>query len=221
MPNHPVFDREFNALFDELIKARRTIRAFSDEVPPRGMIEEILRAGLLAPYSPNSVGDEKHFRRFIVVERGGDARRRTAELLQSSAQRASARIEREMETDPRFKERGLAFAGILSRMASSGIPGFAGFPYYIVIAEKTGVPPVELRSLSHAMENMWLKATALGLGFRLITATVDLARDREFCELLGIPFGEFGLDGCVIGYPAADPGPSVRPGAAEVTRWIK
>ena len=52
------------------------------------------------------------------------------------------------------------------------------------------------------MENMWLKATALGLGFQLVSVTSQMSPDPEFCGVLGIPAGEWELMGCAIGYPA-------------------
>lgn len=35
-------------------------------------------------------------------------------------------------------------------------------PYFIIVAEKEGFPPVAQLSLAHRLENMWLKATTLG-----------------------------------------------------------
>ncbi|MGD0953085.1 MAG: hypothetical protein ABR985_11955 [Methanotrichaceae archaeon] len=35
----------------------------------------------------------------------------------------------------------------------------------MVVAERKSFPPVEQQSLAHCLQNMWLKATALGLGF--------------------------------------------------------
>jgi len=52
-------------------------------------------------------------------------------------------------------------------------------PYYIVVAERSGIPPAEQQSLAHCLENMWLKATALGLGFQLVSVTAQMGRDRS------------------------------------------
>jgi len=68
---------------------------------------------------------------------------------------------------------------------------------------------------------MWLKATALGLGFQLVSATAQMAQDREFCSLLGVPYGEVGLNGCAIGYPMGAPTSILRPNVDEVTTWIE
>ncbi len=47
--------------------------------------------------------------------------------------------------------------------------GIGSAPYFIVGAEKKGFPAVEQQFLAHCLENMWLKATALGLGFQLVS----------------------------------------------------
>jgi len=83
-----------------------------------------------------------------------------------------------------------------------------------VVLEKSGL------ALAHCLQNMWLKATALGLGFQLLTLTEEMTGNREFCELIGIPFGEYVLDGCLIGYPDAPASASKRPPLDEMTKWL-
>ena len=80
------------------------------------------------------------------------------------------------------------------------VPGVGTAPYYIVVAERWGFPPVGLQSLAHCMENMWLKATALGLGFQRVSVTSQLSDDPgNFCEVLGISPGRVGPDGLCRG----------------------
>jgi hypothetical protein len=47
-----------------------------------------------------------------------------------------------------------------------------------------------------------------------------MAEDKEFCELIGIPFGEFALDGCLVGYADTSPAPPKRPPLGAVTTWL-
>ncbi len=47
---------------------------------------------------------------------------------------------------------------------------------------------------------MRLKATALDLGFHLVSATAEVAKVRDFCDLVGLPFGKFEINGCAVGY---------------------
>jgi nitroreductase len=79
---------------------------------------------------------------------------------------------------------------------------------------------VEQRSLAHCMQNMWLKSTALGLGFQLLSITAQMAEDKKFCDMLSICPGDFALDGCLIGYPGAIPPLAKRPQVDRVTKWI-
>ena len=73
-------DRETNERLDKVIQTRRTIRSFTDEVPPRRQIEQIIEAGLLAPYAAAALEGVKLFRRFFVFERGGESIAKVAEL---------------------------------------------------------------------------------------------------------------------------------------------
>jgi len=64
---------------------------------------------------------------------------------------------------------------------------------------------------------MWLKATALGLGFQLVSITAQMADNVEFCRILGIQSGKWGLMGCATGYPVEKLSPSTRPPINDVT----
>ncbi|MDR0468367.1 MAG: hypothetical protein LBH09_00145, partial [Peptococcaceae bacterium] len=59
-------------------------------------------------------------------------------------------------------------------------------------------------SLSYCMFGMWLKATTLKIGFKLVSSFIatKMGNNEEFCQLIGLPCGEYALDACVIGYPA-------------------
>ena len=126
-----------------------------------------------------------------------------------------------MEHDLFLKEHGGAFCSNLKAMSQHGIPNIGKAPYYIIVAEQKGIPAVEQRSLAHCMQNMWLKSTALGLGFQLLSITAQMAEDKEFCDLLKIQLGEFALDGCLIGYPETLPPPAKRSKIDEISRWIE
>jgi len=75
-------------------------------------------------------------------------------------------------------------------------------------------------SLAHLLQNMWLKATALGLGFHLISLVSELATEEDSCSLLGVRAGEFELNGCGVGYAAATPPPIERPHVGDVLTWL-
>ena len=211
--------QERNQALDEVIAARRSIRSFKQDQPPREMIEAILQAGLLAPFAGLAVGSGKDYRRFVVIPGGSEASTRAVEITKHQMALMLERLQQTMQQNPSFGEQGEPFAKRLEMMARQGLP-IGNAPYYIVVAERKGVPPVEAQSLAHCLQNMWLKATALGLGFQLISATGEMSVNKDFCELLSIPFGEFRLDGCLIGYPDRPPALIDRPRLVNVMAWI-
>ena len=70
------------------------------------------------------------------------------------------------------------------------------------------------------MENMWLKATALWMGFRLISAISQQSDNQDICKLLGLTPGELALVGCALGYATEWPAATGRPPLDEITTWL-
>ena len=130
-------------------------------------------------------------------------------------------LKSEMDKNSFLQKTGASFVKRLETISRQGLPGVGSAPYFVVVAERKGIPPVEQQSLAHCLQNMWLKATALGLGFHLVSMTALMATDEAFCKILHIPFGEFELNGCAVGYPEALLPPSSRPGVDDVTYWIE
>jgi nitroreductase len=214
------FDKNANSILDDIILARRTIRAFAQEAPPREEIEQLLTAGSLAPYAALAVGGRSDFRRFVVLERGTPARDEAARLIQLMARERLEKEHRARGRAPVEGDRDYAYLSRLKTLAENGLPSLAAAPYYIVAAEYQGVPAAGLQSLAHVLENMWLKATALGLAFQLLSVTEAMSENEVFVRLLGLPFGEYVLDGCAVGYPAADPPQAPRPDMRSGVRWL-
>jgi len=125
-----------------------------------------------------------------------------------------------MKQDQFTKTQAGPFLERLKIMSEHGIPNIGKAPYYIVVAEQRGIPRVEQRSLAHCLQNMWLKASALGLGLQILSITAQLDNDKEFCGLIKIPIGEFALDGCLIGYPDVKPSLPKRPVLSQITQWL-
>ncbi|MCG7844474.1 MAG: nitroreductase family protein, partial [Methanomassiliicoccales archaeon] len=190
----PFSYEEQNQVLDRLIESRRTVRKFKNEIPPRSMIEEVLQAGLLAPYAQLTVTRED-FRRFVVIPRESAVASRVASLIKRRGAALYDELEERMQQDDFYRVRGTPYLSRLNMVAQQGMPSIGKVPYYIVVAEQRGIPDVASLSLAHCLENMWLKATSLGLGFQLLSITERMAEDREFCELIGIPFEEYDLDG--------------------------
>ena len=214
------FDENANRILDEIIEARRTIRAFAKEAPSREEIEQLIMAGSLAPYAALAVAGRANFRRFVVLEKGTPAREEAARLVHLRAQRGLGKMLQVRGGAPVEGDRDYGYLTRLKMIAENGHPSLATAPYYIVIAEYQGVPAAGLQSLAHVLQNMWLKATALGLAFQLISVTEAMAEDEAFVQLLGLPFGEHVLDGCAVGYSAVDPPPAPRPDMSSGVKWL-
>lgn len=205
--------------FDEIIESRRSIRAFKKDIPPKDAIIAIIRAGLFAPYAGAALG-QGDFRRFVVIRNGGQTMEKVGGLMQRQMQAMFEKLNLEMQRNPAMKSRAQNFVKRLEAVSREDVPGVGTAPYFIVVAERKGFPPVEQQSLAHCLQNMWLEATALGLGFHLVSATAEMAKDKEFCDLLGIPFGEFEINGCVVGYPLKKLPSAKRQDVEEVTKWL-
>jgi len=209
-----------NVCLDQILAERRSHRVFKQDFPPDDDIRRILHAGLLAPFAAAGTSKD-YFRRFFVMKRGSRSLNMAIPLVTGQVIRMEEELEKEMKTNPGLREKAGMFARRLAMIRKSGIvPGVGTAPYYIVVAERKGFPPVELQSLAHCMENMWLKATALGLGFQLVSVTSQMSSDPAFCSVLGIPPGTWELMGCATGYSEDELSPSIRPPVDDVTQWL-
>ncbi len=204
---------------DEIIESRRSIRSFKNDIPPKDAIKAIIRAGLFAPYAGAAL-DQGDFRRFVVIQNCSPIMAKAGELMQRQIKSMSEKLNLEMQRDPVMQSRAQKFARRLEAISKEGVPGVGSAPYFIVVAERKGYPPVEQQSLAHCLQNMWLEATAIGLGFHLVSATAEMAKDKEFCDLIGIPFGEFEINGCTVGYPLTKLPHAKRQDVDEVTSWL-
>jgi nitroreductase len=212
-----------NAILDEIILGRRTHRKFKEEIPPDDLIVDIIHAGLHAPYAEAAIGNEKdYFRRFFVIRKTSETMTTLNPLIVGEVLRMISELDRAMEKSEQLRSQATGFMNRLAMIKRMGfVPGIGTAPFYIVIAEKKGFPPVEHESLAHCLENMWLKTTALGLGFQLVSITVQMADNEEFCQIMGLQSGKWGFMGCAIGYPVETLSPSLRPPVKDVTTWLR
>jgi nitroreductase len=212
-----------NICLDQILAERRSYRVFTPEIPTRDAIERIIHAGLLAPYAAAAIGNSQdYFRRFFVLQKGSASLNAVIPVVKAQIDVMSKGLEIEMEKNPELRAKAISFVQRLSAIKKMGfVPGVGTAPYYIVVAERKGFPPVELQSLAHCLENMWLKATALGLGFQIVSITSQMSAEPEFCRVLGIQPGEWELMGCAVGYSEDELSPSIRPPVENVTRWLE
>ena len=212
-----------NAVLDRIIGERRSHRKFTARMPPDGDIEHIIHAGLHAPYAAAAVGNgTDYFRRFFVIRNGSKTMQALVPLVFSEAVAMADALEHEAARNANLREQAAGFLDRLAMIRGMGrVPGVGTAPVYIVVAERKGFPPVEAQSLFACMENMWLKATALGLGFQVVSITAQMAENAPFCSILGIEPGKWALMGCAAGYPAEPLSPSIRPSVGDVTTWLE
>lgn len=217
-----LYNEEENAVFDRILGERRTNRRFKPDIPQTDMIMKILHAGLHAPFAGVAVDSmSEYFRRFFVIKNNSPVMAGIIPLVLNKVSESSALLEDAMKKNEHLRTQATGFAGRLAMFKKTGIvPGIGTAPYFVIAAEKKGFPPVEPQTLGHCMENMWLKATALRLGFQLVSITSQLADNEEFCRIIGIKPGEWELMGCAIGYPAEELSPSIRPDVNTVTTWL-
>jgi nitroreductase len=203
------FSKESVAALMQVIAARRSIRSFGEQMPAREALDQVIAAGLAAPYAaamaPGAVLD----RRFLVLPRGSAALTAAAAAIQAHATAALATA----EVPPPLRAR-------LEPIAQGRILGVGTAPYYVVVAERGTTMAVQQQSLAHVLENMWLMVTALGLGMHLVSVTTMMAGDSAFCRVLGLQAGEYALNGCAIGVPVGAPDARSLPDVGSVATWL-
>ena len=204
---------------DEIIQARRTIRSFSDEFPPQNQIEQIIRAGWLAPYAASTLVDSPDFRHFYLFKRGGQDLAKISALMQAEARARLETVQKTVADNRLSAAQATPFMKRLEAIAHQGLLGPGAAPYFIVVSETKGFPPIEQLSLAHCLQNMWLKATELGLAFRLFTMTSEMLCNQEFCGLLKVSADVYGVNGCAVGY-ASGQLPAKAPREFDAARHI-
>ncbi len=205
---------EHSTALDVIVKARRSVRVFSPIPPRKEDIEAIIRAGLLAPFGALAVAGKPDFRKVFVIQSSSSAMEAAADILKNRMAKFADELEKKAGPVP--------FVQNLKRIGKQGVSGVGNAPYFVVVGERKGMPPIAAQSLSYCLQNMWLKATSLGIGLQLVSAATQMDSDSDFCRLLGIPCGEYALDGCALGYPSDNyQPPSIEyPALAKSVIWL-
>lgn len=218
----PLKNKEFNRSLDLIIKSKESVSKFNVKVPPRHLVEQIIQAGLLAPFAGLTVS-KNNSRRFVVIPRESEATENAATLINRRSQALFEIIEKQKEQSEFQRQLGRQSLGEFAMVDQDMISNIGSAPYFIIVAEERGILAEEQLSLAHCLEIMWLKTIALGLNFQLLSIIVQMAEDRAFCGLIDIPFGSYALDGCLIGYSDEAPAPrssQSEPDIDSVTKWL-
>jgi nitroreductase len=205
---------EVSAALDVIIRARHSVRAFRPAPPSQDVVEAIIQTGLLAPFGALAIAGKHDFRKVFVIRSSSAAMASAADILKNKMAKLAMELEKKTGSTP--------FVQNLKRVGQQGVPGVGNAPYFVILGERKGMPPIAAQSLSYCLQNMWLKATSLGVGLQLVSATMQMNSDQDFCRLLGIPVGEYALDGCALGYPAEgyQPASVEYPTLAGSVNWL-
>ncbi|NTV90119.1 MAG: nitroreductase family protein [Clostridiales bacterium] len=195
------FSVKDNQLLDRILSERHTTRSFKDVAPDKELIEEVLNAGMISPYASISSNDIEIFRHFYVIPKGNPLLEKINSLISSQTSEDLEQFNRLQQSDPLIKKYGEGYGRMLANVSKNGLPGFVDVPCLIIAAEWRGARKAEKQSLAHAMQNMWLKATALNLGFQLVSPIESMTWNQEFNGIFGYEPGLYGFHGCVLGYP--------------------
>jgi Nitroreductase len=208
-------------LLEKIIEYRRSVRQFRTDLPGRELITSIINAGLWAPYAGLAVNGGEDFRKFYVItSEKGFILERINDIIKEFSKGMLIQFEKTIEENTFVKEHGANFNKRLLGMTQGGVAGLTQAPCLIIVSEKKGIPSAEKQSLAHVMENMWLKATSLNLGFRLLSAFESLGDNKEFCDVLGVEYGKYAFNACIIGFALNDVSIGKRPKIEDVVKWL-
>ena len=203
-----------------LLRARRSVRRFRPETPPREVIEKLLEAAVTAPSASN-----KQPWRFLVVTSAERIARMAGEV-RVAVERIAGHVEPASEASfraygdyfTRFEAAPVVIVALhrpltlLSNLAQPTMP--ADDRRRIAAMERDS----GLMGTAMALENLLLAAHALGLGASGMTGPL-VAVDR-IRDLLDVP-GSWEVAALVpIGFPAEEPPATERKTVEKVVRWI-
>jgi FMN reductase (NADPH) len=178
--------------FMRIVKARRTVRVYKSDPIPDDYVDKVIEAGRWAPTGANSQPFE-----FLIVKK-----RETKEQIRQIVEGAAMVTSHAERSPPGTKRTFLATAPILILVL--------GDPRYKEVYPKGSMrDEIFQASLSAAVENMHLAATALGLGGS-IWLTVAPTAGMKIKELLNIPQIFFLKTIMPLGYAETAPSPPVK-----------
>jgi len=210
-----------NKSLAEVIKSRRSIRNFTTEAPPIEAVKEIIQSAVFAPYGGATGIPLNEIRKIFVFSQHTEPMEKARKMLLSQIKKNARKINTLLMLLPCLRKKMKPFSNRLNALSKNGIASLNEASHFIVVAEKKGFPPIEKQSIAHAMQNMWLTATNLDLGFQLISATGIMSKNRQFLKLLGLSKGEYEIDGCVIGFPQKYPEMTKEINIDDYATWIR
>lgn len=163
----------------DIIKARKSIRAYQDKPVPEHVIQDILEAAKHAPTARNM--QELEYR--VVTN-------------QSLIEKCNAGIAAAVQAE-----------GLPLKAPPGAKPNFFyGAPLVIIIIAPRDVPWAATDA-GLAAQNIMLYATSIGLGSVFIGMAKFIEKDRELVKALHIPDNMTIVATVICGYPAENPEP--------------
>lgn len=173
--------------FLQLVKQRRSVRSYTDEPLSEQEAEQILQAAIYAPSGGNN--QSSHF--LVIQDRACIQRLREIALQAFS----KMQIEEGMYA---------SLASTIRRAQNGGYDFTYGAPMLVLAANRRGYGNA-MADCALAMENMFLQATAMGLGSCYINQFHWLTEDQRLLQALyelGLEQEEMICAGGVFGHPA-------------------
>jgi nitroreductase len=204
----------------DLMRARRSIRRFASEAPPRALLEKVLEAAVTAP----SASNKQPWRFFIVQSR--NIIDEMAAAVRAATDRIAAHVP--VESQPSFRAYGDYFVRF-ERAPVVIVPICRG-PAVLSHLVDADLGPDDRRRIaamerdsaligaSLALENLLLMAHACGLGASGMTG--PLVAVDDLAPILNVPSGWQIVALVPIGYPAEEAAPTGRKPLDKVIRWI-
>lgn len=206
-------------LSEDLFAARRSIRRFTNRKPDRETLTRLVETATLAP----SASNKQPWRFFIADDAGLIGR--LAGAVQNAVDGITGKLL------PGFADAFSDYAAYFVRFSAAPaliVPAFKPLAVLSHLAgpaltaeEEKRIGEMEfhsgLISTSLAMQNLMLRAHALGLGTSCMTG--PLLAEPELKTLLGVP-GAWRIAALIpVGYPAETPAAVPRKPVASVIRW--
>jgi nitroreductase len=206
---------------EDLLRTRRSVRAFLPEPPPDEVVERLVELAALAPSASN-----KQPWRFVIVRR-----REVIDAMAAAVREAVERVAAHVLSESRGAF--LAYGDYFTRFEGAPIVVAPIFRAHTVLSHLVSTDlDAQARALIGAMEqssgltgaslalmNLLLAAHDAGLGASAMTGPL-LAAPR-LKEILGVP-ASWGIVALVpLGYAAEAPKPTDRKPVDKITRWIR
>jgi nitroreductase len=204
---------------EEIIRTRRSCRNFAGQVPNE-VLQKIVESAVYAPFAAGAGIPLKEGRRIFIFRQGTEAMEQARQIIEAQLRNGAFKIGLAVRLFPFLRKKMQFFADRISTTAAQGIPGLTEGSFYIVAAEKKGFPPLANQTLAHVMENMWLTATAHGVGLQILSVTNGLAKNKPFMRLLDLPSGQWALNGCIVGMPKHPPKSQRERDIEHFIRWV-